>query len=344
MTSVAFASRLQAGDSDDGCSDLNQVVARIEQSIASIAGAGVGLQFALSPNAVRVAVDAIALEQIVLGLCAEAASLLSPGGRLVIETRGLNDAHLASPWAAIPAGGVRPRVIVRAEQLGHSPPPSALRTARSEVELGRADLEALLERHGAALAAGERAVFLLRSAIADLHVAERVQATARLAVVITRGGGFSPDVGIRDVAESWAGMRAEPRLLANMDRPRRDRVLARATEALALAVGTKPPGADEAHVAREILGALAFVEERWEDALGLLAALADEPSTKPAVAAGFLIAAGDIRATKLGDRAAAQVLYDRATALAPKDSRLTTRVPGAIVATLAHDVTDEMIL
>jgi Tetratricopeptide repeat len=204
--------------------------------------------------------------------------------------------------------------------------------------------EALLERHGAALAAGERAVFLLRSAIADLHVAERVQATARLAVVITRGGGFSPDVGIRDVAESWAGMRAEPRLLANMDRPRRDRVLARATEALALAVGTKPPGADEAHVAREILGALAFVEERWEDALGLLAALADEPSTKPAVAAGFLIAAGDIRATKLGDRAAAQVLYDRATALAPKDSRLTTRVPGAIVATLAHDVTDEMIL
>ena len=204
--------------------------------------------------------------------------------------------------------------------------------------------EALLERHGTALAPGERAVFLLRSAIADLHVAERVQATARLAVVITRGGGFSPDVGIRDVAESWAAMRAEPRLLANMDRPRRDRVLARATEALALAVGTKPPAADEAHVAREILGSLAFVEERWDDALGLLGALADEPSTKPAVAAGFLIAAGDIRATKLGDRAAAQALYDRAAALAPGDSRLATRVPGAPVAALANDVTDEMIL
>ncbi|HTA19135.1 MAG TPA: hypothetical protein VK989_07565, partial [Polyangia bacterium] len=117
--------------------------------------------------------------------------------------------------------------------------------------------EALLDRHGAALTPAERAALLVRSAIADLHVAERAQATARLSAVVTRGGGFSPDVGIRDVAESWSAMRAEPRLLAGMDRARRDRVVARATEALALAVATTPPALDEVRFAREILGSLA---------------------------------------------------------------------------------------
>ena len=204
--------------------------------------------------------------------------------------------------------------------------------------------EALLDRHGGALTAKERAVMLLRSAISDLHVAERVQATTRLGAVVTRGGGFSPDVGIRDVAESWSAMRAEPRLLAGMERGRRDRVVARATEALALALGTTPPALGEGQLAREILGSLAFVEERWEDALGLLAALADEPSTRPSAACGFLIASGDIRRGKLGDPAGARALYDRAAALAPKDSRLVTRLQGALVTTIAHDVTDEMIL
>jgi tetratricopeptide (TPR) repeat protein len=204
--------------------------------------------------------------------------------------------------------------------------------------------EALLDRHGGALTAAERALLLLRSAIADLHIAERAQATARLSAVVTRGGGFSPDVGIRDVAESWSAMRAEPRLLANMDRARRDRVVARATEALALALGTMPPALAEGHLAREILGALAFVEERWEDALGFLLALADEPGEKPTDACGFLLAAGDIRRGKLGDVAGAQALYDRATAVAPKDSRLATRQQNAPSIAIAHDVTDEMIL
>jgi tetratricopeptide (TPR) repeat protein len=204
--------------------------------------------------------------------------------------------------------------------------------------------EALLDRHGNALTASERAVLLLRSAISDLHVAERAQATVRLAAVVTRGGTFSPDVGIRDVAESWSAMRAEPRLLANMDRARRDRVVARTTEALALALGTMPPALAEGQLAREILGALAFVEERWEDALAFLAALADEPTTKPSAACGFLLAAGDIRRGKLGDAVGAQALYDRAAALAPKDSRLVTRLQGAPTVTIAHDVTDEMIL
>ena len=204
--------------------------------------------------------------------------------------------------------------------------------------------EALLDRHGAALTPAARAVLLVRSAICDLHVAQRAQATLRLAAVVTRGGSFSPDVGIRDVAESWSAMRAEPRLLANMDRARRDRVVARATEALALAVATSPPALDEARLSREILGALAVVEERWDDALGLLLALGDDPATPAREAGGFLLAAGDLRAGKLGDRAGAQALYDRAAALSPKDSRLVTRVRGAVVTAIAHDVTDEMIL
>ncbi|HSZ83944.1 MAG TPA: hypothetical protein VLA14_16780 [Polyangia bacterium] len=204
--------------------------------------------------------------------------------------------------------------------------------------------EALLDRHGAALTPAERAVLLVRSAIADLHVAQRVQATARLSAVVTRGGGFSPDVGIRDVAESWSAMRAEPRLLAGMDRARRDRVVARATEALALAVATSPPALDEARFAREILGALAVVEERWDDAIGLLLALGDDPAMPRAAACGFLVAAGDLRASKLGDRAGAQPLYDRAAALSPRDSRLVTRQQSAVVTAIAHDVTDEMIL
>ncbi|HEX4406815.1 MAG TPA: hypothetical protein VH560_18380 [Polyangia bacterium] len=204
--------------------------------------------------------------------------------------------------------------------------------------------EALLDRHGAALTPAERAALLVRSSLADLHIAERAQATARLAAVVTRGGGFSPDVGIRDVAESWSAMRAEPRLLAGMDRARRDRVVARATEALALAVATTPPALDEVRFAREILGSLAVVEERWDDAMGLLLALGDDPSMPRAAACGFLIAAGDLRATKLGDRAGAQPLYDRAAALSPKDSRLVTRQQSAVVTAIAHDVTDEMIL
>jgi tetratricopeptide (TPR) repeat protein len=204
--------------------------------------------------------------------------------------------------------------------------------------------EALLDRHGGALTSAERAVLLVRSALADLHVAQRAQATARLGTVVTRGGSFSPDVGIRDVAESWAAMRAEPRLLFGIDPARRARIVARATEALALAATTSPAAAHEARLAREVLGSLAVTEERWDDALALLAALAADATTSPTAAAGFLIAAGDIRAGKLGDRAGGHALYDRAATLAPKDSRLVTRLPGAFVTAIAHDVTDEMIV
>jgi tetratricopeptide (TPR) repeat protein len=204
--------------------------------------------------------------------------------------------------------------------------------------------EALLDRHGTALEPAERAVLLVRSATAELHIAQRAQATSRLGMVVTRGGGFSPDVGIRDVAESWSAMRAEPRLLAGMEPVRRDRIVARATEALGLAVAAAPPAHLQVRLARELLGAMAVIEERWEDALALLGALAEDPNVSPADAGGFFIAAGDIRANKLNDRDAGQALYDRAAAVAPKDSRLVSRQPGVPVTAIAHDVTDEMIL
>jgi tetratricopeptide (TPR) repeat protein len=200
--------------------------------------------------------------------------------------------------------------------------------------------EALLDRHGAALTPTERAVFLLRSALADVHVAQRAQATARLSTIVTRGGAFSPDVGIRDVAESWAAMRAEPRLLAGIDRVRRDRIVARATEALELAVAASP----EARRAREILGALALTEERWDDALELLTALGEDPGVPPSDAAGYLMAAGDLRTHRLEDHAGGQALYERAAGLAPRDSRLGPRRAGTIIEAIAHDVTDEMIV
>jgi tetratricopeptide (TPR) repeat protein len=204
--------------------------------------------------------------------------------------------------------------------------------------------EALLERHGAALEPAERARLLLRSVLAELHIAQRAQATARLATVVTRGGGFSPDVGIRDVAESWSAMRAEPRLLAGMEGARRDRVVGRATEALALALASTPVATDEVYLAREVLGSIAVSEKRWDDALAQLSALAGDPQTTPAAACGFLIAAGDIRAHKLNDLEGGQALWDAAAARSPKDSRLVSRRPGAFATAIAHDVTDEMIL
>jgi tetratricopeptide (TPR) repeat protein len=204
--------------------------------------------------------------------------------------------------------------------------------------------EALLDKHGAALEPATRAAMLVRSAMAEMHIAQRQQATARLSTVVTRGGGFSPDVGIRDVAESWSAMPSEPRLLAGMEPARRDRIVARASEALGLAVAASPPAVREVRLARELLGSLAMTEQRWDDALALLGALADDPDMPPAAAGGFLIAAGDIRATKLNDRAGAEALYERASAVAPKDSRLVSRLQGAVVKELAHDVTDEMIL
>jgi tetratricopeptide (TPR) repeat protein len=214
---------------------------------------------------------------------------------------------------------------------------SAICFARDQWDNAWKATEALLERHGPALERSERAALLVRSALADLHIGQRAAAQARLAMVVTRGGSFIPDVGIRDVAESWGGMRLEPRLLAAADRMRRERAAARAGEAVALTGGAVR------RQAWEILGALAVVEGRWDEALAALRALADDEGVTPAERAGFLVAAGDIHVDKRGDREGGERLYAAAASLHPHDGRLITRLPGAAVAEdLAHEVTDEM--
>ncbi|HEX3852418.1 MAG TPA: response regulator [Polyangiaceae bacterium] len=143
MSSVALASRLHSAESEDSCSDLNQVVARLEQSIARIAGNHVGVQFSLSPNVARVAISTTELEEVVLGLCVEASGLLGPGGRLVVETRGMNDAHLTPSQ---PPADARARIIVRAEQAGEP-----AQRVTTYPEIGATDLESLLKRLGGQL-------------------------------------------------------------------------------------------------------------------------------------------------------------------------------------------------
>jgi len=152
MTSAARASRLRSIRADDTSTDLNQVVARAEQSIIEIAGSSVSVQFALSPNASRVAVPLTDLEQIVLALCKAARSLLSSGGRMIVETRGLNDASVAESGGALAPGEARARVVVRAEQRGEeSPPPPQRVSTPSQSEFGFAGLEQLLEGLGGRL-------------------------------------------------------------------------------------------------------------------------------------------------------------------------------------------------
>jgi tetratricopeptide (TPR) repeat protein len=218
---------------------------------------------------------------------------------------------------------------------------SAICFARDHWDNAWKATEALLDRHGAALDPGARAELLVRSALADLHIGQRAAAVARLAAVVTRGGSFVPDVGIRDVAESWGGMRLEPRLLAGVERQRRDRAVTRAAEALALTEGQKLAVRRQA---RQILGALATVEGRWDDALAALAALAEEGDLLPAEQAGLLIAAGDLLATKRNDRRGAKQFYERAAALSPHDPRLPPRLGAEAHGAIAHDVTDEMLV
>jgi tetratricopeptide (TPR) repeat protein len=178
--------------------------------------------------------------------------------------------------------------------------------------------EALLDRHGAALEPALRATLLVRSAVADLHVGQRVSAVAKLSEIVTRGPSYSPEAGIRDVADSWAGMHLEPRLLVTLEARRRERVLRRAREAFALTDG----GTDAARrQALEILGALAVVEGRWEEAFSALDALASDTTFEPDRRAGFLLAAGDVMARRYGDRDVAEPFYERAQAVWPGHPR-----------------------
>ncbi|HEY7372692.1 MAG TPA: hypothetical protein VIF57_11070 [Polyangia bacterium] len=179
--------------------------------------------------------------------------------------------------------------------------------------------EALLDRHGAALAPRDRATLLTRSAIADLHIGQRAAAVARLKTIVTRGASYVPDAGIRDVADSWAGMHIEPRLLLNVEPRRRQRVLGRASEVLAMVEDHRDPVRGQA---LEIVGALAMAEGRWSDALATLQALSADEAFDAERRSDFLIAAGDVVTQHYGDSVAARALYDRARALWPGNPSL----------------------
>jgi len=148
MTSAAHASRYRSVRAGENCTDLNQVVARAEQAISEIAGLAINVQFALSPNVKFVAVPLAQLEQIVLGLCSAARALLGDGGRIQIETRGVNDAPVVESNAVIQTNEARARVIVRVERSenkAESTPPR-----RSDVSVPAAvalsELEQQLQR------------------------------------------------------------------------------------------------------------------------------------------------------------------------------------------------------
>ena len=179
--------------------------------------------------------------------------------------------------------------------------------------------EALLERHGTALGPGDRAKLLARSAIADVHIGQRAAATARLKTIVTRGASYVPDAGIRDVADHWAGMHIEPRLLIDVDPRRRQRVLGRASEVLALVEDERDPVRGQA---LEIVGALAMAEGRWSDALATLEALSSDEAFDDERRADFMIAAGDILVQHYGDTMAARALFDRARTLWPGNPSL----------------------
>lgn len=184
--------------------------------------------------------------------------------------------------------------------------------------------EHLLERHGAELDAATRAGLMLRSAMADLHVGQRLAATASIAAT---GTGLSASNGLRDVADSWASMRFERRLLIGVEGDRRARVLSRLKEVTALTEG-------HAHhpariMTREILAALAVVDGRWADAAALLDALGAEAALDAERRCLFLVAAGDVLLHQQGDRAGASLRYQRARALNPAEPRLAR--PGVVL-------------
>jgi CheY-like chemotaxis protein len=184
MTSAAFDSRFRSAHAGDNCTDLNQVVARAEQSISEIAGLSVSVQFALSPNATLVAVPLVYLEQIVIDLCTAARGLLDDGGRVVVETRGMNDAAVGSSTAIIPPAEARARLVVRAERLAE------MRVrAPSQPELGPSALEQLLERLGGRL----EVVPLSDNAlayVAHLPYAIGTDSSGRMAVALPQQSGI----------------------------------------------------------------------------------------------------------------------------------------------------------
>ena len=186
MTSAALASRLRSAHADESCSDLNQVIARAEQSIALVAGHHVSVLFALSPNVARVAVPFSELERVLRGMCAAARASLGPGGRIIVETRGMNDAPLGESQVV---GEAYARVIVRAQRHDQAAPSGQHRvTFDSEPELGLIELEDLAERLGGRLeivplSEGDLAY------VAYLPYAPGAESSGCMAVAVTQEAG-----------------------------------------------------------------------------------------------------------------------------------------------------------
>jgi tetratricopeptide (TPR) repeat protein len=248
-----------------------------------------------------------------------------------LAARGAPIADAAERYYAVGAAAEEAGQIDRALTLysraygrdnGHRPTLErlvALCFARGQWDNTWKATEALLERHGPSLEPAMRATLIARSMIADLHIGMRASAIAKLRAIVTRGPSYSPEAGIRDVAESWAGMHLEPRLLVDVDARRRERVLARASEVLALTEGGKHPARREA---LEMLGALAVAEGRWHDALGALEVLSADEDFSTQRRSEFLVTAAELVGRNYRDADAAQQLYDRARALWPHNPGL----------------------
>jgi Tfp pilus assembly protein PilF len=177
--------------------------------------------------------------------------------------------------------------------------------------------EHLIDRHGADLDPSARATLALRSALADLHVAQRLAATNRIgSTIFVRGH----EGGVRDVADTWASMRFEARLLGAIDGERRARALSRLSEVLSLteAIPTHPARV----TARETVAALVMVERRWAEAVPLLDALGAEEALPAQRRCLFLVTAGDIVLHRQGDVAGAAARYQQARVLNPAEPRL----------------------
>ncbi len=209
--------------------------------------------------------------------------------------------------------------------------------------------EALLDRYRSTLAEGDLAELFVRSALCDVHIAQRLAATAQLGSMVSSTSG-----GMRDLAETWAAMRFEPRLLGGLEGERRTRVLDRLRDALA--TERCPPAARRQ--AWGLLGAFATVERRWGDARDALEFLSADGAASPSERCGFLIAAGDIALTVERNVEAGHRFYARARAQSAGDARLVERdersrdehsgredrgSDGAFTEEIARDNTDEIV-
>src|SRR5262249_23682176 len=113
----------------------------------------------------------------------------------------------------------------------------------------------------------------------------------------------------RDVAESWAAQRLEPRLLAQIEPP----VRRRAEGALGRCLALRPKHAG----ALQALASLAVARGKWDDALLQLDRCVDIHDLDKGRRCDLLTLAGDICARKTLDRPRAERYYRRALQLFP---------------------------